>query len=164
MEDVISFITPSFNNEKSIGKCIKSISKQRCQKEIIVVDGGSTDKTIAIAKRYNVKLLIEKKRGSAAARNSGSWVARGNYVAFVDADAILTENWIERALKTIKEADRNVAGVAGPVFAVRKNAIGRALDALSFGMPGKGNIYYTKGLNTTGVLFKMDIFKKIQIR
>jgi glycosyltransferase involved in cell wall biosynthesis len=159
MKDLVSFIIPTYNNEDTIEPCIQSILKQTCQKEIIAVDGNSTDKTKDIINKYHLKLITEKKRGAGAARNRGSKIARGNYIAFVDADAVLPENWSVKALRILKEANKDVAGVAGPVMSLGKNAIGMALDTLSFGKPKNIGRIYTNALNTTGVMFKIAPFR-----
>ena len=129
---------------------------------MIVVDNGSTDKTRDIIKKYPVKLLFEKKRGAAAARNLGLKVAKGNYVAFVDADGILPKKWAVKALNAFRETDEDVVGVGGPILSIEKNEIGRALDALSFGVPRNIRRIYTHALNTTGVMFNIEILGDIK--
>ncbi|UCE73107.1 MAG: glycosyltransferase [Methanomassiliicoccales archaeon] len=162
MEDLISFIIPAYNNENTIGECIGSVLKQTCKKEIIVVDNGSTDRTRDIIERYPVKLLIEKKRGAAAARNRGLGVANGNLVAFVDADAVLPRKWCAKALQILKNAKEDVVGAGGPLLSIGRSDIAKALDALSFGKPRNIGRTYTDALNASGVMFDMKIFREIR--
>ena len=110
---MISVIVPVWNDEKRIAQCIDAL---RCQTlradlfEIIVVDNGSTDSTASVVARYpNVVLAREPQPGSYAARNRGLSLARGEYVAFTDADCIPQRDWLERGLDAV--AGRTDIGV-----------------------------------------------------
>jgi glycosyltransferase involved in cell wall biosynthesis len=162
MEDLISFIVPAYNNEDTIGKCIESILAQSPNKEVIVVDNGSTDNTEEIISKFSVTTIVEKKRGSGAARNRGLTMVKGNFIAFVDADAYLPEDWSEKAYKTLKRTEKDVVGVGGPLLSMGKSSIGRSLDGLSFGKPRNDGISYTNALNASGVLFKRSVFNEIR--
>ncbi|MFH1623134.1 MAG: glycosyltransferase [Candidatus Aenigmatarchaeota archaeon] len=99
---MISVIVPTLNEEKYIESTLKSLRNQDYEgrMEILVADGGSTDKTAKIAKRYSAKVVSAKKRGIAVGRNGGAAVAKGDILLFVDADTILLFNTlseIERA-------------------------------------------------------------------
>ena len=119
---IISFIVPSYNSEKTIEGCIKSIIKQRCKKEIIVVDGGSSDKTISILKKYKLKILLEKERGAGPARNLGLKKAKGDYIAFVDSDVVLPDNWTKKCIKKIGQ-NKSIVGVGGPGISINKTLV-----------------------------------------
>lgn len=121
MKNLVSFIVPTFNSEKTIGKCIESILDQKCEKEVIVVDNNSTDNTAKIIKKYSVRYLFEKRKGAAAARNKGLENAKGEYVGFIDSDVVLPEDWVVKALEEIKPKD--IAGVGGRGISVEKNVI-----------------------------------------
>lgn len=83
----ISLIIPTKNEEKNIKELLKSIKKQKGSNyEIIVVDGGSTDRTLDIAKKYNAKIFYDKGGGPSKARNIGSKKAVGELIYFIDAD------------------------------------------------------------------------------
>lgn len=109
----VSFYIPCLNAEKTIGKCIKSILKQTYPAdEIIVIDDGCKDKTIDKASKYNVKIIKNKgNMGLAFSRNIGIKNARNNFIASVDADVILDEKWLEKAIKNFK--NKKIAGVGG---------------------------------------------------
>jgi glycosyltransferase involved in cell wall biosynthesis len=93
----ISVIIPAFNEEKFLGNCLLSLKEQNFNDfEIIVVDNNSTDKTAEIAKKFGVILVSEKNQGVAFARNKGAKVAKGEILAFTDADTILPKNWLSR--------------------------------------------------------------------
>jgi len=82
--------------------------------EIIVVDGGSTDKTREIIKNYPVELIVDKNGSIAHGRNIGAEVSRGRYVAFIDADCIAEKSWLKKLMESIDECDDDVCAVGGP--------------------------------------------------
>jgi glycosyltransferase involved in cell wall biosynthesis len=88
---LISCILPVYNGERYLGEAIESILSQTYQSfEIIVVDDGSTDKTVEVVKSYGERLryVRQANAGPAAARNHGIRLARGEFVAFQDADDV----------------------------------------------------------------------------
>jgi len=92
----ISVIIPTLNQEKYIEQCLLSIQQQSYKDiEIIVVDDGSTDRTLQILNRLRLTddriILLEQQRmGAGAARNLGMTAATGRYIHFVDSD-----DWLE---------------------------------------------------------------------
>jgi glycosyltransferase involved in cell wall biosynthesis len=96
---LISCIVPVYNCERYLGETLDSVLAQTYEPlEIIVVDDGSTDQTAAIAARYapRVHYLWEPNAGEAAARNRGLSAARGDFVAFVDADDLWHPDKLQR--------------------------------------------------------------------
>ncbi len=90
---VISVIMPAWQAERYIGQAIASVLRQTCTQtwELLVIDDGSTDRTSEIVRKYEkhpqIRLVRRKSNhGVAAARNLGIRLARGEYVAFLDAD------------------------------------------------------------------------------
>jgi len=109
----ISVIIPAFNEERFLGNCLKSLKEQDFKDfEIIVVDNNSRDKTKKIAKNFNVILVSEKKQGVAFARNKGAKIAKGEILAFTDADTILPKNWLSRIFEEF-EKDKNLIAFGG---------------------------------------------------
>lgn len=92
----VSVIIPAFNEAKSIRICLKALKKQKFSYpyEIIVVDNNSTDKTAQIVKTMKIKVLKEKNPGPGSARNAGAKIARGQILAFIDADSVAPPNWL----------------------------------------------------------------------
>ena len=91
----ISFIVPAYNVEKYVAECIDSILLQSIDKEIIIVNDGSTDRTGSILREYAsnhdcIQLLEQANQGLAAARNRGLSIAKGEYVCFIDSDDYFT--------------------------------------------------------------------------
>lgn len=94
-----SVIVPTLHEEKTIGKTLSSIHKARKKSkrnvEIIVVDGGSKDRTVHVAKKYTDRVLLHEKRGIARARNFGAMHAKGDTFVFLDADVRVPDNFFE---------------------------------------------------------------------
>ena len=89
-EPLVSVVMPAFEEEAFIAEALGSLLAQTYQPvEIIVVDDGSSDRTAEIAAAHDVRLLRRPHRGSAAARNAGLAVARGEYWTIVDADDVM---------------------------------------------------------------------------
>ncbi|MCC7004996.1 glycosyltransferase [Candidatus Nomurabacteria bacterium] len=91
---MISFIIPTLNEEKTIEKTLKCISEYLGEKEIIVSDGNSTDRTIEIVKKYTDKVIVykgSKRQTIAQGRNDGAKIAQGEFVVFMDADVTIAD-------------------------------------------------------------------------
>jgi glycosyltransferase involved in cell wall biosynthesis len=112
----ISVIIPAYNEEKNIGLCLASLVPQAIETntEIILVNDGSDDHTRDMVKPFqkHVKILdLKKKSGVANARNMGAKIARGDILAFIDADSVAGPQW----LKAIKKKIDGKIGVIGPI-------------------------------------------------
>lgn len=103
MEELVSIIIPAYNAESWISETIRSALNQTWpKKEIIIVDDGSTDSTLAIARTFestHVKVLAQQNQGVSAARNNGLKLAQGHYIQWLDADDLLAPNKIMNQLK-----------------------------------------------------------------
>ncbi|MCU4140108.1 MAG: Glycosyltransferase [Methanophagales archaeon] len=82
----ISVVVPTLNEEAYIERCLKSLSAQNFPHEIIVVDGGSKDKTVQIADEYADKVFVVRERGIAYARVFGAKNASARLIYTTDAD------------------------------------------------------------------------------
>ncbi|MFH1971058.1 MAG: glycosyltransferase family A protein, partial [Patescibacteria group bacterium] len=117
-----SFIIPAHNEERYISNCIKSIKNQTLKDfEIIVVDNKCTDKTSDIANRLGCKVVKEPKRSLSLARNKGAQVSKGEFLCFIDADGILSKDWLKEAEKYISK--RNLDVVSGLNYFYNKNVL-----------------------------------------
>jgi glycosyltransferase involved in cell wall biosynthesis len=108
----VSVVIPVLNGAGTIADTLRSLAAQRiehCDVETIVVDNGSTDRTVEIVKGFPVTLLHERKRGAAAARNAGLRIARGEIVAFCDADTILMRSWLAELVAAFDDAKVTLA-------------------------------------------------------
>jgi len=116
-----SVIVVCFNSESTLGRCLRHLFDQdHPNYEVIVVDDGSTDGTTAVAEAASsegpLKLVRAKcNRGCPAARNLGLLEARGEIVAFIDADGFAARDWLRR-LAARFDGDPTIGAVASTVF------------------------------------------------
>ena len=96
----ISVITPVYNVENKIRRCIDSILSQTFTDfELILVDDGSSDRSGDLCEQYSkqderIKVIHQNNQGASAARNAGIQTATGRYVGFVDSDDYVDENYL----------------------------------------------------------------------
>lgn len=111
----ISIVIPVYNEAACLDACLLAIALQTVMPtEVIVVDNNSSDNTIAIAKRYPfVTLLRERRQGVVHARNRGFNAARGDIIGRIDADTIVSSDWVAR-LQAIF-ADTSIAAASGSI-------------------------------------------------
>lgn len=86
-----SIIIPTLNEAQTIAECLKPLQALRKQAELIVVDGGSADATVKLAKPLADKLTVAKQ-GRAVQMNAGAKLAQGEYLIFLHADTLLPYN------------------------------------------------------------------------
>ena len=111
----ISIIIPTKNNGDIIEKCLHSIKNLDYPKdkyEVIIVDGHSTDYTAEIAKKYGCRVVYEDVGTRSGACNVGIKTAKGEYIAFTDADCVVTKSWLNNLVNHFN--DEGVASVGGP--------------------------------------------------
>lgn len=115
---MISVIIPAFNEEKNITSALESLTKQtpRATFEVIVVDNNSSDGTLDSAKKYekkiNLNVYLEKRRGRGAAKARGAREAKGDILAYLDADTRAYPDWIAKMTSAFE--DEKVVAVTGP--------------------------------------------------
>lgn len=106
MNDLVSIIIPAYNAARWMGETIQSALNQTWpHKEIIIVDDGSTDNTLAVAKGYEtkfVKVVTQPNSGVSAARNKGLTLAQGSYIQWLDADDLMAPDKISRQLQSVE--------------------------------------------------------------
>ncbi len=156
---MISVVIPAFNEEKRIRRNLEALSRQtvpRDKYELIVVDGGSHDKTCEIARDYADLVFVQESERVAGARNDGFLRARSNLVATTDADSIVKPDWIEHAINSFSDPD--VVLAFGPVTPIEKNVVDKRYALLFNGIIKigvyTGLYYYTLGCNTA---FRKDV-------
>lgn len=104
---LVSVLMPAYNSEKWIETTIRSITSQTWKNlELIIVDDGSSDNTLAIAKSFsapNIKVISQENRGAAAARNRALKEAQGDVVQYIDADDLMAPDKIEKQMIHLKD-------------------------------------------------------------
>lgn len=122
MEPLVSIVVPLFNGEKTIFKCIESLVNQSyCNIEIIIVNDGSSDRSVDIVNKLikkfgNIKLYNIENHGVSYARNYGICKSNGEYLAFVDADDYVNYDFIKVLLLNIINNDSDLSCCGYNVF------------------------------------------------
>jgi glycosyltransferase involved in cell wall biosynthesis len=111
MNPLVSILIPAYNSEKWIADTLRSaISQTWSRREIIVVDDGSTDRTLEIAKGFTadgVQVVTQINQGAASARNTAFKLCQGDYIQWLDADDLLSPNKISIQVAKAEESGSN---------------------------------------------------------
>jgi len=100
----LSVIIASYNHQDYIAETLKSLEQQTFQDfEIIVVDDGSTDKTVEVVKNFpsRAQIFTQENQGVVTARNRGASLAKGEYICFVDSDDVVLPDRFERQVAAL---------------------------------------------------------------
>lgn len=150
---MVSIIIPVLNEEKNIENILLKLTKLKISKEIIVVDGGSTDNTALIASKY--AKVISSKKGRAKQMNCGALISKGDILWFLHCDSKISENSLESIEKAIDK------GYDGGCF---------SLYFYDYNTPFLKYISYTSNLRAKylklyfgdqGIFIKKNVFKKL---
>ena len=113
----VTIVVIVLNMKNELYHCLKSIESldyPRDNFEILVIDGGSNDGTLDICKNFDVKCIIEERKGRGLARNIGVKNAKGEIIAFIDADCKVTRNWL--MVHARNHMDNHVGAVGGAII------------------------------------------------
>jgi glycosyltransferase involved in cell wall biosynthesis len=159
----VSVIIPTLNEEKMIGKCLESLAES-CYPldrfEVILVDNGSTDHTLEIARSFStrLRLTILQRPGVniSALRNLGAAAAEGEVLAFLDADCSIPVNWFENAVLHLAS---EYAGVIGGDYEIPEDSswVARVWFEVGYA-PKDGEVTYVPSGN---MLMKSSTFRQI---
>ncbi len=111
----VSVVVPVYNGAATIEDCIESLFRVRYppdRLEIVIVDNHSQDDTPHLLARYRdrARVFRHEKRGAAAARNRGIREARGDVIAFTDADCVVDPNWLRNLVSPLTAQDVGIVG------------------------------------------------------
>jgi len=110
---IFSVVVPFLNEEKYIERCLFSLREQDFDKnefEIIFIDNGSTDASSGIVKKFQeVILLTEEKGNEYTARNKALEIAKGEIIAFSDADCEVSRDWLSRIYDVVNGSGVKIA-------------------------------------------------------
>ncbi len=126
---MLSVIIPTFNEAHSIGETLKRVAALRGDVEVILVDGGSVDGTVEVARRRGVKVMTAAP-GRGSQMHAGASVARGSALLFLHVDTHPAPDAGERAMEALREPET----VSGN-FSVRFDGDGRAARFLTWLYP-----------------------------
>lgn len=103
---LVSFVIPVLNGANDIARCVRSIRQQDVPPEdyeVVVMDNGSTDQTHQILRDLACPFQVVPKVNVSTLRNRGAALARGRYLAFVDADVALGPTWLPGGLQALAQ-------------------------------------------------------------
>jgi glycosyltransferase involved in cell wall biosynthesis len=103
----LSVVTIALNEERNIAECLASV---RWADELIVVDSGSTDRTVAIAQQFTSRVLVVEWKGYGATKNYALDQAQGDWVLWLDADERVTPQLADEIRGVIAQGDAEVSG------------------------------------------------------
>lgn len=117
---MVSILVPAYNSKQFIEETLLScVNQDYTDVEIIVVDDGSTDGTLDIAKRWesrhkNIYVISQQNKGACAARNLALEKSSGEYVMFLDADNIISPNKVKEQMELLTAANDDMAVATCP--------------------------------------------------
>lgn len=162
----VSVVIPTLNRRHNLRNCLTSLINMNypiSKFEIIVVDNGCTDGTERLLEREfpEVRIILEKRKGVAFARNTGSKHAKGLIIAYTDDDCIVDPNWLRSLVSGFTM--QRIGGVGGPVFHYNPNSVPERFwvdrtRPLYFG----NKKHFVKTLITGNLAVRREVFEKIQ--
>jgi glycosyltransferase involved in cell wall biosynthesis len=155
-----SVVIPVYNGASTLKACLSALATQSFPKdrfEVIVVDDGSTDETLAVARSFGVRAIRQRNRGAPAARNNGISAARGKWVAFTDADCVPSRSWLQRLLKSVS-ALPNAIGTAGRTMGLDSQSDAARFVDLMGGLDARRNLAHPTFpfAPTANVMYRME--------
>ena len=110
MPPLVSILIPAYNAERWIADTIRSALAQTWSRtEVIVVDDGSRDQTLPIARQFaskNVAVVMQENQGAATARNKALDLSQGDYIQWLDADDVIAPDKIVRQVEALSRCER----------------------------------------------------------
>ncbi len=167
----LTIIIPVYNAEKLLNKCLNSIINQKTKYKynVICINDGSVDKSLQILKQYEekydfIKIFNQKNKGIAETRNVGIKNINSKYVAFIDSDDYIAENYIEKLLNCAYKNDSDIVRCNYYEYDIDEDKIiksGKNLESKNIdGSIGRDILTY-KGYPWGGI-FKSELWNNIQ--
>lgn len=127
----VTIVIPVRNEERILGQCLESIAAldyPQDRLEVIVADSLSTDRSRAIAEQYGAVVVPNPKQTVVSGRNRGLETARGEFVAFTDADCVVSRHWLRAAMEAFAPGVAGVGGVT--LFPKEASSFQKAVNVL----------------------------------
>tara|TARA_R110002124_G_scaffold2672_1_gene16825 strand:+ start:7830 stop:8603 length:774 start_codon:yes stop_codon:yes gene_type:complete len=174
MQPLVSIITPMYNNESVIEETINSVIRQTYSNwELILVDDASSDQTINTSKALRkidnrIKLFNHlQNKGAAEARNLGTKMAKGKYIAFLDADDLWKENKLELQVNVLSSDKADVCFGSYELINSNSHSLNKKVQALKTLTYKKllkanyiGNLTGIYNCEKTGKIYTKDLKKR----
>jgi rSAM/selenodomain-associated transferase 2 len=152
---LISVIIPTLNEEDNIERCIRSVGTEETGCEIILADGGSTDRTLKRAGACEGVRIVKTGRGRGLQMNRGAAAAGGDVLLFLHADTRLEEGWRGAMLSLLD--DRSVAGGA---FTFKVDSDERKYRLIEFWVRLRCS-FFKLPYGDQGIFVRRDIFESL---
>lgn len=123
----ITVVVPVLNEEASLAATLRTLRAQTFDDfELLVVDNGSTDRSLQIAAQFADRVILESKRGALPAMHRGFSEARGEFIVSADADTLYPPHWLERMVEALRR--KGMAAAYGPMGFRESRRPSRALQ------------------------------------
>lgn len=162
---LVSVIIPVYNGGNTLTACLRALTAQslpRDQFEIIVVDDGSQDNSVSIARQFNVQCVTLTHRSAPIARNAGARLSRGQWIAFTDHDCLPSQHWL-KTLLAICTSSENTWGAAGKTLGYESRSDAARFVDLTGGLDAEK--YLTHSAHpwapACNVIYRRSIFEAI---
>ena len=164
MEEIlVSVIVPAYNSAHFIRQALDSALAQEVPMEILVIDDGSRDNLDQVMKRYQSEPRIrylknEKNIGVAATRNRGVSLARGNYIAFLDADDYWMKDKLKKQLALMKETNCVICSTARELMDMDGKLTGHIIPVKP--QITYGNLLLSNRINCSSVVIRTEVARE----
>lgn len=130
----ISLVIPAYNEVAQIARCLDAVAEQTIMPdEVIVVDNGSTDDTVSIARSYSfVRVVHEAQQGTVYARTAGFNAATGDIIARIDTDTLLAPDWISRIATLMNNPEYAAVTGRGAFYNIPFGRVGGIYNAMLY--------------------------------
>ena len=109
IRELVSIVIPTYNGEKWLGDCLKSISVQKVPHEVIVVDDLSTDRTVEIAQKSGARVIVnDVHKGQVAGKNTGIHEMNGEFFLTIDQDDRLKPDALQTLLEELNNNNAQI--------------------------------------------------------
>jgi glycosyl transferase family 2 len=159
----VSFVIPVLNAERDIERCLASINNLQCEEgayEVLVVDNGSTDCTQQVVRKMGFACQVMPEVKVGALRNRGAAIARGAYLAFVDADVELMPHWLSNGVAAFDDT-RVVASGCFPKAPPNATWVQRAWEIQQRGRQSSQSASPSPWLPSMNLLVRREAFLRI---
>ena len=164
---LISVVIPAYNVAPYIGETLDGVFAQTFTDfEVIIVNDGSPDteefERAIQPYQERISYFQQENRGASAARNAGLRTARGELIAFLDADDLWAPNYLDEQLRFMREFDCDLACADAMIFGVSADAGRTYMDSLMEAAPSRGRVTFLELVNadrsliTSGVVARRD--------
>ncbi len=150
----LSIIIPTYNEARSIGVTLDHLARLRGDIEIIVVDGGSSDRTMAIARERGVRVITSIERGRGAQMHAGACAARADILWFLHADTLPPVDAVEHIIAALDDEK-----IIGGNCVISFDGKGRAARFMTWLYPQLRRIYLCYG--DSAIFVRRDVYERV---